>query len=361
MAEPEVVELLPFICDDLHFDCKEADGHNKPFAFIVCEREAGKSVLMCKKMYNAFKNNGQPSIIFKRQIVDITEQDIEDMNTVFEKFIGFRLPLCYNKGEIKQGMLDVYLNGKRFIRYIGLSAPLSRLKSKVVRNVRYMMFDEFICNKRLGEKYLNGEAERFKEVFTTYNRESDNLRCYFFGNPYSLYNPYFSWLNVNTKLLYPGALVSEGAYVIHCYQIKPELKEVILKKNPLYQFDDAYKAYAFDGRAVQDANIRIYDKQPEGFRLAYCFKLNNKIIGVFQGWNEKEELHYWCRIMTQQELSQKRSIVCFDFGQMANKTVLNANNGKKMYWYLCESIRNRWIAYKDIEASWLMEEIYQEL
>ena len=56
------------------------------------------------------------------------------------------------------GMLDLYLciDEKRidkvFCRIIALNTTLSRLKSQVLENPKYIMFDEFICNKRIGEK-----------------------------------------------------------------------------------------------------------------------------------------------------------------------------------------------------------------
>lgn len=362
--EPEIVELPKFVCDDLHFGAQEIDGYNKDYNLVVCEREAGKSTLMWKKIYNAFKKDGCPSIVIKRLICDITEQYIEDTINLLEKFTGMRLPLQYCKQDIKQGQMDVRLNGKIFVRLIGLSAPLSRLKSMMIPNVRYMMTDEFICNMRIGEKYLTDEPMRFKELYTTYNRESWkhdeglNIKAYWFGNPYSLYNPYFSWLNVPTNQLWPGAMVIGSNYAVHCYQIKPELKEYIMAHNPLYQFDEGYKKYAFDGRAVQDENIRIMETQPLYFSLAYCFKLNDKILGVFRGYHKEEDLFYWVKMMDEKDISKRRDIVCYDFGQLANRCVLG-ERGKKNYQSLKACIRNRQISYQTVEASWMMEEIYQ--
>lgn len=359
--KPEIVELAPFACDDLHFDARVVDGYNKTWNFVVCEREAGKSTLMWKKIYNEFKKTGNPSIVLRRQIVDITPQYIDDTATLLQKFTHQNVVLDYTKGDIKNGQMDVRLNGKVFFRLIALSAPMSRLKSMVLPNVKFMMFDEFICNRRIGEKYLADEPFRIKEIFTTYNRETKGIKFYAFGNPYSLYNPYFSWLKVPTNDLYPGALISKDDYVVHCYQIKDELRAAILAHNPLYQFDDTYKTYAFDGRAVYDANIRIYEDQPQGFRLAYCFKLNNKILGVYNGYNEAEQLFYWCRTLNEAELSKRREIVCFDFGQMANRTVLQSNNGTKLYMWLKQSIERRMVGFADVEASYMLEEIYQEI
>lgn len=356
----EIQELLPFICDDIHYDSKNIDSYNKVFNFVVSCREPGKSTTLWRKVYQAFRKEGRPSLVLRRQIVDITEQYINDISTLLHKFTGVYYNLKWNKQDIKQGMIDVKLNGKLFFRVIALSAPMSRLKSMIIENVKYMMMDEFICNLRLGEKYLKDEPMRVKEVFTTYNRESDGIKCYFFGNPYSLYNPYFSWLNVDTTKLKIGTITAQDKYAVEIYKMKDELKEFILKKNPLYEFDDSYKRYGFEGVAIQDMNIRLIQYQPIGFGLTYVFKLNGKILGVYTGFDKDLSLFYWCQ-MIDFKVSNRRDIVTFDFGEMQDGTVLCNTRYKKQMYYLKECIEHRQIAYKDIEASYAMEEIYQNL
>ena len=355
-------ELPPFVCDDLHFDGREIDGYNKRFNFIACCRDAGKSTFLWKKVYNAFRNEGRPSIIIRRRTADITPQYIEDTAGILEKFTGKYFDLEYTKQDIKQGMVDVGIGGDLFCRVISLSAPMMRLKSMMIKNTKYMMTDEFIVNVRIGEKYLEDEAMRFKELFTTYNREPKDIKCYWFGNPYSLYNPYFGWLNVPTNKLYPGSLFAGDKYVVQCYQLKPELQAKLLKENPLYEFDAEYKDYAFDGRAIQDANIRIIENQPRGFGLDFVFKLHGKYLGVYHGFNQELELFYWTQLIDPKEISLRRDIVVFDFGEMVNRSVLNSSiNGKKKYYFLKQAIERRQIAFSNISASYMMEEIYQQL
>ena len=137
----------------------------------------------------------------------------------------------------------------------------------------------------------------------------------------------------------------------------------MLAENPLYKFDDAYKKYAFDGRAIQDADIRIETEQPPLFKLAYVFKLHGKCLGIWRGYRvtETDRLYYWSKLLDPSSIGKRRDIICFDFGEMANRTVLLDNNGKKLYTYLRQAIEHRWIAYASAEESWLMEEIHQEL
>ena len=220
---------------------------------------------------------------------------------------------------------------------------------------------------------MDDEPFRLKEgVYNTYKRYVEeradgtkDLSIYFFGNPYSVFNPFFSDLKINTNKIYPGAFIAENDYCVYCYQIKQELREKLLAENPLYKFDDAYKKYAFDGRAIQDADIRIETEQPLSFKLAYVFKIHGKCLGIYRGYQEESEttdrLYYWTKLIDASSISKRRDIICFDFGDMASRTVLLDNNGKKLYTYLRQAIEHRWIAYASVEESWLMEEIHQEL
>lgn len=366
------MELKNWAGDKLHIDSDVGliDGYDKTYNFVVTERESGKSTLLWKKVYNAFKREGRPSIILRRYNNDITDTYIEDTLKTINDFTGQELDFVYNKRELNiGGMLDLKLKGSEetFCRIIALNTKVSKLKSLRLDKVKYIMFDEFICNKRLSENYLNDEPFRVKEVYTTYNRHTIKyglapIKVYMFGNPYSLFNPFFSDKNVNTNKLYPGALVVENDYCVWCYQIKPELKEMILKQNPLYQFDDAYKKYAFDGRAIQDTDIRVERQQPENFKLQYILKIHNKCLAVYRGFRlEPEKTFFWIEKIDASEVGKRRDIVCFDFGDMADKTVLLSNNGKNKYALLKEAIAHRWVTFKSIEESWLLEEIYQEI
>lgn len=350
--------------DKLHIDSDVGviDGHQKTHNFIVTERESGKSTLMWKKVYNAFRREQKRSIIVKRYQADITDSYIEDTEKLINKFTGSQIEFNYTRQELNGGTLDLKIGDQIFCRLIALNTALSRLKSRFLDNVKYMMYDEFICNRRLGEKYLADEPFRIKELYTTYNRESSKgIKIYYFGNPYSLHNPFFSDLNVKTNQIYPGALVAENDYCIWCYQIKDQLKQQILAKNPLYKFDDSYKKYAFDGRAVQDQDILVIEHQPDQFKLDCIFKIHQKCIGIYRGSliDGDQRIYYWCKIIDPITVSRRRDILCFDFGDMSDRTVLY--NGRQKFASLKYAIETRSAGFASIEESWMIEEIYQEI
>lgn len=347
------------------------DGCNKLWNLIVTERESGKTTLMWKKAYNTYKDKNRPSIIVKRFGTEITQMWLDGAATIISDFTNQSVSFKYNSGDFRSGgILDIYLvvDGQEFktpfCRIIALNVKMRKLKSQVLNNPRYIMIDEFIINKRLGEDYLSDEVLRIQEgVYTTYLRyvPKKDLTIYLFGNPYSLFNPYFMYLNIDTSKVYPGSFIVGENYVEWSYQIKPELKEKLLRDNKMYQFDDAYKKYAFDGRAIQDADVKII-KQPEGFKLQYIFKIKDTYIGIYRGYQlEPERIFFYAKIINRDEVSKRRDVICFDFGQMADRTVLFNSGNKALYYSFKSAVEHRQIGFASVNESWLIEEIYQEL
>jgi len=344
--------------DNLHFTFRTIDGYNKAFSAVISEREAGKTTAAwLDKVYKSFKDFSKPSIILRRFQVDITDVYIQDLQEIINKFDDNEIEINYKKGSLKEGIANIYINDKLFVRVIALSNPLSRNKSLIVRNVAFMIFDEFICNPKLGEKYLKGEEMRFKELYNTFQRENPGLKCYFLGNPYSLYNPYFTWWGVDTKKLHPGAIVEGSNWVIQCYQICDDLRQKILESNPLYEFDDSYKKYAFSGIAINDINIPIANSMNNA-TLRFVIRINDKNLGIFQS---ADYLSYHCEILDISKLSKKRKIWCLNFDDIENRCVLLNNEDRVRFNSFIYAIRENRIDYQSIECYYLIKEVYSYL
>ena len=368
--------------DNLHYNFTKIDGFNKPFNFIISEREAGKSTALWVKIYRKWKNEGKPSIVLRRLIADVTETYIQDIETVLNKFLDVPIEIAFKKGDLKSGIVDVYiseldpkgysdpkkctkLNKRLFFRVIGLSNDLTRLKSMLMPKMRYILFDEFICNERHGEKYLKEETFQFKELYNTFNRETEHgIISYFIGNPYSVYNPYFTWWGIDTRRIKPGAYFSTDICTLECYKMKPELRAKILEKNPLYQFDDSYRAYAFDGTAINDINIKLI-KKPNGACLKYIFKINNSYIGFYMIPQQDEEyvkdnLIYYCETLKAWKDSYNREAVIFDLNdQSKNTNMLMLDRSKYTFLKLC--IGNGRVGYDKVDSENATEFIYDNV
>ena len=351
--------------DNIHFNCRKIDGYNLPFNFIISEREAGKSTaIWLDKAYKAFCDGEHTTLVIRRKITHITKAYIDDIAQIINKFTDDRIVFEYTQSSLKEGLVDIYINNKRFMRVCALSIDITALKSLVLRDLRYIIFDEFICNQRFGEKYLKDEATKFMEVYNTFRRESENLRCYFMGNPYSLFNPYFMFFNVNTAKLTRGAIISDRkSYVIQCYEICDELRKKILEENPLYQFDNAYTKYAFEGQNVNDLNIIIRDKLPQNFKLLYVFKSANRYIGLYRAsiWDDISDILYYAEFIDGSHISKRRDIICFDFEELVDRVVMLSPDERYKFQKIKDAMRKRLIAFNSIECYYLLEEIYFNL
>lgn len=165
---------------------------------MCSEREAGKTTAIpATKIYKMWKHHHRPSIILRRLVVDITETYILDLQDSINDFLpeSQKIKFEFKKGNIKDGIVDVTVDDRPFCRFIAMSVPKARIKSLRYDDPAYIILDEFIVDNRNGEKYLSDEANKFKEIYNTFLRfatkHGHRLKCYFCGNPYSVYNPYF--------------------------------------------------------------------------------------------------------------------------------------------------------------------------
>lgn len=349
-------------------------SYNKVWNFAVGERESGKTVDSWFLLFNAYIYEHRPSIVLRRRIADMTTTYIDDIENVLNKFLDRKVQLLYLKGDVKQGIVDIHIGeaGESysytaikklpiFVRIVGLSNPMNRIKSLMLPNVKYIFFDEFIANLRGGEKYLPAD-EHFliQEIYTTYNREAETpIRILAAGNPYSVYTPLFLGLGVDSSRIKPGAFIVGDNYTINCFETPPKLKAQILAANPMYEFDDSYKRYAFGGEAINDQNIRIQKTEPRGFKLRFVFKFGNDIVSIHQG--NGNDYKYWvCKhsIDWLTKMSKNRRIICFNFGDMIDGSIKYGHEQLIDMVSVRKAMNERRITYNCIDASYMMEDAY---
>ena len=352
--------------DNIHIDLSKLDGYNKRFVFVQSPRSTGKSTIMCKKIYKAFKEENRPSLIIRRQIVDISEQYINDMEGVINKFLpdDEKIKFYYKSTSIKEGIIDIYINENDmklhknvFLRFTALSIKMVRLKGGFLKNIKYMFYDEYIIDVYNGEKYLPNEVIKFKELYNTYYRESPDLKAYFMGNIYSIFNPFHDWIKLDYNKIFDGCILSGDNWIYNKYEPTQELIDLLMK-NPLYQDDPDYTNYALYGIAVNDLNKIIVANQPQNFKLAYLFKTNNKYIGVYRtGLYNQESYLYWAASIKWNP-DYQRQAMCFDFGQLGINTFIPDRDLLMRLRPLKYAMQHRNIAFDNIATSYALEYIY---
>ena len=273
--------------DDLHYTTSAIDSYGKPFNFIISEREAGKTTaLVASKMYKAFKEKGRPALVLRNQGVDISEAYIHSFEETTNKFAGRELKLSFRRGDVNKGICLVWDEStgekKLYAAIAALSVPMARLKSINIGKVSLILYDEAIVATSMGERYPDNLAFKIKELYRTFARESrpEVLRLFCLANPYSRFHPLLTDWGVPFQDMKRGSIITGPNWAVECYEMKPELRKFIIEHDPTYQFDDAYRRYAFDGASIEDEQysakaargilhpLRVQSQQPLSLRVA---------------------------------------------------------------------------------------------
>lgn len=378
--------------DTIHMNWRTIDGFNKPINIFISPREPGKTdTTWWEKIYSNWIEDYRPWGYLVRQVVEINEAMIQDIEDNINKWAINPVELQYTKGSLKDGIVDLKIDGKLFIRIIALSLPLRRIKLAKIPNIAGIFMDEFIIDPKTGEKYLKNEYFKIKELYTTYRRSyngSGMMKMYFCGNPYSLFNPLFVGLGVEVAKLKKDVYVTTNEveklyefpdgikltdkvyklkhniylgdeYAIEWGSLHPILKRWLLEKNPFYRFDEEYSEYALEGCAVNDRNIKL-GKLPMNFSLSFVLKMSGKFIGIFQNnYIEYMEDRFFCKFLD--EVSARRTIYCFEFEEMLERSILVSLDERMKLQRFKEAVRKRLVSFEDINVYYYIEEVYKNI
>lgn len=361
--------------DNIHCNLRHVDRYNKTFNFLISAREWGKSTAVWTKVWKKAKHKHSPALIIRRMTIDITCAYVDSIEETINQFLPDykHIKIYYKKGAIKDGVCDVFVDKEctqMLCRIIALNIPKSRMKSLVLKNPSMIIFDEFIIDTAAGEKYLPDEINKFKEMYNTYNRHTVKytgkpLKCYFCGNPYTVFSPYAMWLNVPLNKLHEGVTIIGDDYYFECATLSKELKEYILRTNPLYKFDDTYTRYAFGAEAINDQRFNIVPTRPDNYYLRFIFRIQQQYIYVWQ-WNKTAEYDYltsrfWCE-SSDKLIDTRKKVLAIDFNNLTGgNSQLWMPEYKSTTMYLRYAIGRGSVAYNNVGAGYFIEEIFKVL
>lgn len=349
--------------DDIHYNFNKIDGFNKPFNFVISGREPGKSTqLDCfKVMWPIFCK--RTVVYLVRNAIEISPELIESLEGVINKWTLKPVKFTYKTSSIGKCCVDVYFDGRIAIRFIAMTIKKNTIKRLVLKDIKYLVFDEFILDMSCGEKYINGEYSKFQEIYTTLKRECPGLKCYFCGNPYSLYNPFFEGLGIEASKLKYGEITTGENYAVEYYKMTDALRNKILKENPFYKFDndkfDDYTAYGVEGRPVNDANIPLLSAIPSNYTLYVIFKISGTYLAVWRASAliRADYKFFICKT----QAPKNRVAYCFDFTDLVQGTKILSYSDRIKFESLRKAMRERSIAFKDISCYYKFVDIYNFL
>ena len=355
--------------DNIHIDYSSIDGYQKALNYVISPREDGKSTTFTvKKSWRKFLNGYYSTIVFVRDVNEITDAIVYTYVDIINKFRDLKntkeLIPVYNKSDGKNGFMPVTdkESGEVIFTFIAMGAKIDKLKKLKVRRPGYALVDEFIINPQFGGKYLRDEPGRFKELYNTYRRENPDMKCYFLGNPYTLYNPYFVDMGLNPLRLKKGIIWTNSNSAVWRKGLSQPLYEKMLKENPLYNEDGCYRRYALLGDNIQDERLRITETLPSGYYLDMLIYIEGKTYGIYQNGDYLDfDNRFWVGVMDESRISKRRAVYAFDFKDMAEKTILYSREEKNKFSRLRMAMRNNAVEYQTIESAYTLEEIYTVL
>ena len=312
-----------------------------------------------KKIYEGWKKDKRPWIYIVRNSVAISDALIESIFAVnMNKFTDDCLEPEYTKGTFKEGIVDIKLNGEVFFRIVSLNIPLQRIKLAILRGAKGAYMDEYIINPRNGEKYLKDEWYKLKEAYTTWRRECEGrFKMYFTANPYSLYNPVFVGLGVDLMKLKKGQILVGDYWAIEWVVLTDELKALLRKMNPFYQFDEDYSEYALEGVAMNDRHIRL-SSLPKDFYLQYVLRYEETEIGVFKNRGlGNDDMRFFIKEV--KGYSKNRNVWCFDFEDLVGNSALLSYEDRLRFSSLKKALAKNKVAFETIPIYYLIVEIYK--
>jgi hypothetical protein len=350
--------------DNLHWNCEKVDSYNKVWNFCISARGTAKSTKIAWKVWKNWIHKHCRTLILRRRPVDITPGYINSITLMINKFLPVhkRIQLYFNKGDLSQGQADLFLDKKHtilFARIQALSIPSERSKSNLIPDVSLIWFDEFIPNKT--NQYLPDEVTNFLDVYGTYSRESRlTTKCWFTGNPYTIYNPFLVYHNIDLAKVVAGAFLIGKDYVLDFPIISEELKELILKQNPTYKEDDEYTQYALHGIAMHDTKYKI-GKKPFNYKLVYVFRCGGNYLSCWKTQDYNVMKEKWFIEDSKKKPNTSKMIYAIDFDNLVQHTNLLTREIRQVMFMLKEAIARRQVSYSSVTSAVLIENLYKVL
>lgn len=348
--------------DNLHFNFRSINGANKPFNLILSARDDGKTTSATMQLYEPCFRNGFKIILLVRNIVDISEGYFSQIEFILNKFAkpGETFKVTFSRTDARKGVAPWFINGVKMGLIAAVSIPITRIKRLIDSDVHYVVFDEYIVNVLTGEKYLKNEFFWIYELYKTFKRETDFIKFYFIGNPYTAYSPFTAHFNINTNdiITHKNKIFKGDIWAVDYHDLNPLLVEK-LKKDPLFNEheDDAYTKYALGGETIADNRFRL-QKEPLLFKkLDSVFRLNGKYIAIYT--TNFVDIWFYCEFIDKANISKRRVSFVFDFNELVEGTNFLMQEDKKYLKILKEAIAQRRITYENVEIAYSMEEIFE--
>ena len=269
---------------------QDIDGEKPVIYMVTSNRSAGKTTFFVRMLIKKFIDNGEKFCILYRWKKELNDIARKVFTNVSWKFPGYSmLDKKREKGNFCELLLKkddekavtcgyaIAINGSDDIRKSsGELSAISRI-----------FMDEFQSETN---KYCPNEIEKFQSIYTTIARgngqQSRYVPIYMCSNPVSILNPYFSIMNVASKLRKDTKFLKGKGWVLEQNLNDSARMAMTSSAFAKAMSGSNYIEYATDGKYLLDDNSFI--EKPKNTPTTYIatFIYNGQSIALRQGMND---------------------------------------------------------------------------
>lgn len=230
-------------------------------------RGTGKTYTSLTYFVNKAINKGSPFIYLVRKQKQLQRKGtIKALNKVLQQQFG--------DIQFYERSHTVYIKNTDQVICTGLSLS-DAYDSKILSFPGYesLIFDEYIAELHATHKYINGynEPDIFLNLYHTIDRGQNKLKCYFFGNNVTFYNPYHVHPAFNIPPSSKGSIWYNKNTLYYWSDAKPYYNDdSILSKKIL---NTTYGKYALKGEYAETINHEIVAHRPPQSRVLCNIKI----------------------------------------------------------------------------------------
>lgn len=272
-----------FAEDGVHWSSHDLMSRNAMWMYAVGGRGVGKTFDQKVKRTRSFLKDGFKWIYLRRY-----DTEFEDKADFFADIVGefpdheFRVEGM--RGYIRPVQPNPDLKPfpwQHCVYFVHLSSTLGK-KSVPFPDVRYIVFDEFIIDKK-NTRYLPNEVKAMMDFYNTVDRFTDRCRVIFLANAVSVINPYFLAFGLKPR---KGQRFTSAMDSYHCVEmIDSEAYRAKVSQTRFGRMiaGTDYYDYAVGNRFTDDTDLFIAAK-PDTARHLYNLVWDGNQIGVWMDY-----------------------------------------------------------------------------
>lgn len=189
-----------------YYNWQKTLSYDAKISMIITMRGYGKTYGIRKQVVKDYLKNGSHFAVITRFKSNLEGEDSIQTGFFDKLQLNNEFPnyLLKTRGKrayiaVKPENDDIKPKWKMFGYFVALT-QMQKSKEKTFVNVKRIIFDEFIIDKRTRSQYLTGEFNLFINAIDSLVREENDkptqARIYLLGNSCDLTNPYFARFNI---------------------------------------------------------------------------------------------------------------------------------------------------------------------